>query len=64
MRERFYGEFRRTVTLPDGTTREQITARLVDGLVEITVAGAGGAAAPERISISDARGEAQVRSVD
>lgn len=64
VRERFHGAFRRTVTLPEGTTREQITARLVDGLVEVTVRGAAAAAAPERISLDDARGEPQVRSVD
>jgi HSP20 family protein len=39
VRERFYGEFRRAITLPEGTDRSQITAEFDDGLVEITVAG-------------------------
>ena len=40
VRERFYGEFRRAVTLPDGTEADQISAVFADGLVEITVEGA------------------------
>ena len=38
IRERFYGEFRRVITLPDGTEADQISAEFDDGLVEITVA--------------------------
>ncbi len=37
IRERFYGEFRRVITLPEGTTADQITAAFDDGMVEITV---------------------------
>ena len=37
IRERFYGEFRRVITLPEGTEAEQITAEFDEGLVEITV---------------------------
>jgi HSP20 family protein len=37
VRERFYGEFRRTFTLPEGTDERQIGAEFYDGLVEITV---------------------------
>lgn len=37
VRERFYGEFRRAVTLPDGTEPDDINAVFDDGLVEITV---------------------------
>jgi HSP20 family protein len=40
VRERFYGEFRRVITLPDGTEASQIEAEFEDGLVEITVRGA------------------------
>ena len=40
VRERFYGEFRRSITLPEGTQPNQIQAAFDDGLVEIVVAGA------------------------
>src|ERR671910_1212797 len=40
VRERFYGEFRRSITLPEGTRPNQIQAAFDDGLVEIVVAGA------------------------
>ena len=41
VRERFYGAFRRSITLPEGTTRDQIQAGFDDGLVEIVVEGVG-----------------------
>lgn len=37
VRERFYGEFRRSFTLPDGTEPSHISAEFDDGLVEIVV---------------------------
>jgi HSP20 family protein len=37
IRERFYGEFRRAITLPDGTDASQIMAEFEDGLVEIQI---------------------------
>jgi HSP20 family protein len=37
IRERFYGEFRRVITLPEGTEAGDITAEFDNGLVEITV---------------------------
>lgn len=40
VRERFHGEFRRTITLPEGTEQSQIHANFDDGVVEITVRGA------------------------
>ena len=39
IRERYYGTFRRAITLPDGTEADQINAEFDDGLVEITVQG-------------------------
>src|SRR5687767_4505866 len=39
VRERRFGPFRRTVTLPQDTPRSSISASLEDGLLEITVAG-------------------------
>ena len=53
VREREYGSFRRTINLPEGTDRSNVTALLQDGLLEITVV--GGCVArrePERIDIS------------
>jgi HSP20 family protein len=58
VRERQYGSFRRTINLPEGTDRSNVTALLQDGLLEITVV--GGCAArrePERIDISVSEGE-------
>lgn len=63
VRERFYGAFRRTVTLPDGVRREQISARLDDGLVEVTVRG-GARSEGERIAIDDTEREPRVRTID
>ena len=40
VRERFYGEFRRSFTLPEGTEAGRISAEFADGLVEVRVAGA------------------------
>jgi HSP20 family protein len=53
IRERFYGEFRRVITLPDGTSADDIHARFEDGLAEITVS--NGVSPPDstRISLVD-----------
>ena len=63
IRERFYGEFRRAITLPDGTQPEQITATFDDGLVEITVR--DGVSGPDstRIALSDRSKGATTRAV-
>ncbi|MET0972076.1 MAG: Hsp20/alpha crystallin family protein [Thermoleophilaceae bacterium] len=58
VRERQYGSFRRTINLPEGTDRSNVTALLEDGLLEITVV--GGCAArrePEHIEIAIGGGE-------
>ncbi len=52
MRERPYGAFRRSITLPAATSESDISAEFVDGLAEITVAGAAGAE-PHRIALQD-----------
>ena len=64
VRERFYGEFRRAFTLPEGTQSSQIQAGFDDGLVEITVAGAAGPTDSTRIELRDRSGAATTRSVD
>lgn len=64
VRERFYGEFRRAVTLPEGTRRDQIQAGFDDGLVEITVTGVVGRAESARIELRNRSRAATTRSVD
>jgi len=56
-RERYYGAFRRSWTLPAGVSEDDISAEFENGLLEITVRG-GGAAPPEprRIEIGGRRG--------
>lgn len=53
VRERFYGEFRRMITLPDGTEADQISAEFDDGLVQITVRHGISPSAATKISLSD-----------
>ncbi len=52
-RERYYGPFQRSITLPDGVAEDAITASFEDGITEITVAGAARSAEPSRIRIED-----------
>jgi HSP20 family protein len=54
VRERYYGAFRRSITLPAGIDEDAISADFENGLLEITVRG-GATAAPEprRIQIRD-----------
>ncbi len=63
VRERFYGEFRRSITLPEGTQRSQIHAGFDDGLVEIVVSGVSDPADSTRIELRDRSGEATTRSL-
>ena len=53
VRERYYGVFRRSWTLPAGIDEDDVSADFENGLLEITVRG-GAAATPEpkRIEIS------------
>jgi HSP20 family protein len=64
VRERFYGEFRRSITLPEGTRRDQIQAGFDDGLVEIVVEGACKQADSSRIELRDRSSAATTRTVD
>ncbi|MFL6134334.1 MAG: Hsp20/alpha crystallin family protein [Nocardioidaceae bacterium] len=61
VRERFYGEFRRAITLPEGTDRSQITAEFDDGLVEITVAGGARHADDSKIDLRTKKKSASPR---
>src|SRR3712207_5804274 len=51
VRERYYGAFRRSVTLPAGVDEDDISADYENGLLEIVVRGAAAAAEPRRIEI-------------
>ncbi|HEX8780047.1 MAG TPA: Hsp20/alpha crystallin family protein [Nocardioides sp.] len=53
IRERFYGEFRRVITLPDGTEADQITAQFDDGLVQITVTDGVSPVGSTKIALAD-----------
>jgi HSP20 family protein len=50
IRERPYGSFRRTVTLPPGTDDSQLSAEIRNGLVEIIVQGGLTGQNPQRIA--------------
>ena len=49
--ERFYGVFRRNLTLPAGISEDDISADFDNGLVEITVRDGAVGAEPRRIEI-------------
>jgi len=53
VRERFYGAFRRSITLPPGIDKSRISASFEDGMLAITVRGAAAAAELEHIPIED-----------
>ena len=51
VRERRYGSFRRSMTLPEGVDESKIHARFEDGVLEVTVDNAAIEQAPKRIEI-------------
>ena len=55
-RERRYGSFRRSMTLPEGIDDSKIHAKFEDGVLEVTVEGAAVEEAPKRIEIEGASG--------
>ena len=50
-RERYYGRFRRTISLPEGIDESSVDAGFQDGMLEITIQDAAAAAEPRRIEI-------------
>src|SRR5215211_6010814 len=56
IRERRYGSFRRSITLPEGTDESKIHARFEEGVLEVTVEGAAIEQAPKRIAIEGSSG--------
>lgn len=53
VRERFFGKFRRAVSLPEGIGDKDIHAVLRKGLLVVTVKGGAAAAKPKAIQISE-----------
>lgn len=51
VRERRYGTFRRSMTLPEGVDDSKVRASFEDGVLEVTVEGAAVAQEPKRIQI-------------
>ena len=51
VRERRYGTFRRSMTLPEGVDESNISARFQDGVLEVRVTGAAAVQEPKRIQI-------------
>ena len=51
IRERRYGSFSRSFTLPQGTDESKINARYEHGVLELTVEGAAAVQEPKRIQI-------------
>jgi HSP20 family protein len=56
VRERRYGSFRRSMTLPEGTDESKVHARFEDGVLEVRVEGAAIEQAPKRIEIEGSSG--------
>jgi HSP20 family protein len=56
VRERRYGPFRRTITLPPGIESDHIGATIEDGLLEIVIRGGAAGAEQEEIEIAGAEG--------
>src|SRR5215213_6791524 len=51
VRERRYGSFRRSMTLPQGVDESSISARFEGGVLEVRVSGAAAVQEPKRIQI-------------
>ncbi|MBA2374873.1 MAG: Hsp20/alpha crystallin family protein [Rubrobacter sp.] len=52
VRERFYGEFRRSINLPENVGNDNISARFENGMLEVTVKGGAIISEPRQIQIS------------
>jgi len=63
IRERFYGAFRRAITLPAGTDDSQISAEFENGLVELAVKGGVSGAEPQRIALRSRSGGPTTRTL-
>ncbi len=54
IRERRYGSFSRSFSLPQGTDESKVRARFENGVLEVTVEGAAVLTEPKRIQIEEA----------
>ena len=63
VRERFYGEFRRSITLPESIKPGQITAEFDNGLVQIIVRGYVRQSSGTRIKVADKSSAATTRTL-
>ena len=63
VRERPYGAFRRSISLPPGISESDISAEFIDGLAEITVAGGCSAEEQSRIELRHERREPSRRKL-
>lgn len=52
VRERFYGNFRRSMTLPEGVDENQISATFENGMLEVTIKGGAAATRTRQIEIN------------
>jgi HSP20 family protein len=52
-RERFFGHFRRSISLPGGIDAGKVSAAFEDGLLEITIQGGANLPEPQRIRIGN-----------
>ena len=57
VRERRYGSFSRSLTLPEGVDEGKVHARYENGVLEVTVEGAAAVREPKRIQIEGSAGE-------
>ena len=53
LRERFYGVFRRSMTLPEGIDEDKIDAVFRNGMLQVTIHGGAVAAQPRHLEIRD-----------
>lgn len=63
VRERYFGAFRRSMNLPEGTNESAISAEFENGLVEITVQGAAASSGPHRIALRNKSGGPETRTL-
>jgi HSP20 family protein len=59
VRERRYGSFRRSMSLPQGTDESSIRARFQDGVLEVKVVGAAAVQEPKRIQIEGSSAQSE-----
>jgi len=59
VRERRYGSFRRSMSLPQGTDESSIRAQFQDGVLEVRVQGAAAVQEPKRIQIEGSGEQSQ-----